>query len=110
MKLTTFEDKSEVSTATSKFRPIQDIMRDPALKAKLNSSVDEAVNAKLEIKKLQQQIKDLRDLAHGEVNLNPKLFNFYVTAIYNNDYTQRKTNLEEMLDLIETVLAPQNAE
>lgn len=89
----------------SKFRNIQDILKDPAKKAQLNNLVDEAVRCKQRIYGEQQAIKDLRDTARNDVELDPKLFNLYVNAVYNNDYSARKTSLEEMLTLIDSVLA-----
>jgi hypothetical protein len=89
----------------TKFRSIQDIMKDPGLKSKLNNLVDEAVRAKHRIYTEQQTIKDLRDVARNDIALNPKLFNYYVAAVFNNDYTSRKENLDELSTLIDTVMA-----
>lgn len=90
---------------TSKFRSIEDILKDPALKAKLNNLVDEAVRCKIRIQQEQETIKDLRDVAKNDVNLNPKLFNYYVAMVYNNDYAARKDNLDQLSTLIESVMA-----
>ncbi len=90
---------------TRKFRSIEDILKDPALKAKLNNLVDEAVRCKIRIQHEQETIKDLRDVAKNEVSLNPKLFNYYVAMVYNNDYAARKDNLEELSTLIESVMS-----
>jgi hypothetical protein len=89
---------------STKFRSIQDIMKDPGQKAKLNNLVDEAVRAKQRIFTEQQTVKDLREVAKTDLALNPKLFNLYVQATFNNDYTARKDSLDEQLTLIETIL------
>lgn len=92
-------------TKTKKFRNIDDIMKDPVLKSKLNNLVDEAVRCKIKIHMEQQTIKDLRDVAKNDLSLNPKLFNLYVGMVFNNDYTTRKESLDEQLTLIDMVLA-----
>lgn len=88
----------------SKFRPIQDIMKDPLLKTKLNNLVDEAVRAKQRIFLEQQTIKDLRDVARNDLSLNPKLFSYYAAAAFNNDYSARREHIEELGALIDTVI------
>lgn len=90
---------------TPKFRSIEDILKDPQLKTKLNNLVDEAVRCKIKIQTEQESIKGLRDAAREEVGLNPKLFNYYVSAVYNNDYAARKENLDQLSTLIDTVMA-----
>jgi hypothetical protein len=89
----------------TKFKDIQSILKDPLLKAKLNNLVDEAVRCKQRIYGEQQAIKDLRDAARNDVALNPKHFNYYVAAVFNNDYVARKTDLEQLVDLIDSVLS-----
>jgi hypothetical protein len=90
---------------TSKFRNIEDILKDPTLKAKLNNLVDEAVRCKIRIQQEQETIKDLRDVAKNDLSLNPKLFNYYVGMVYNNDYAARKDNLDQLSTLIDAVMA-----
>ena len=90
---------------TSKFRSIEDILKDPTLKAKLSNLVDEAVRCKIRIHMEQETIKDLRDVAKNDLSLNPKLFNYYVGMVFNNDYAARKENLDQLSTLIEAVMA-----
>lgn len=99
----------EITDKKPKFRTIHDIMRDPMMKAKLTNLVDEAVTCKVKISHEQQNIKVLRDAAHEELGLKPALFNQYVAMTFNNDYVQRKENLEQLVDLIDLVMgdAPQ---
>ena len=90
---------------TSKFRNIEDILKDPTLKAKLNNLVDAAVRCKIRMQQEQETIKDLRDVAKNDLSLNPKLFNYYVGMVYNNDYAARKDNLDQLSTLIDAVMA-----
>ena len=89
---------------STKFRSIQDVLKDPRLKAKLTNLVDEAVRSKLKIQQEQETIKSLRDVAKADLSLNPKIFNYYVSMVYNNDYASRKQDLDELSTLIETVM------
>jgi uracil phosphoribosyltransferase len=91
---------TELTTNTKKFRDIQSILKDPAAKAKLTNLVDEAVKCKSAIAMQQTNIKVLRDEAKADLEVDPKLFNTFVAASYNNDYAQRKTSLDEQLTLI----------
>lgn len=90
--------------ATSKFRDIGSIMKDERTANILSNFIDEAVTAKAAIAKQQAQIKAIRDRALEELELNPKLFNAYVAASFNNDYTKRKSNLDEQVTLLEHIM------
>jgi hypothetical protein len=94
----------KTATKSVKYRDIRSIMKDPAAKAKLTNNVDEAVRSKQKIFTEQQTIKDLRDLSAKDIGIHPKLFNLYVQSAFNNDYSTRKTALEEMVDLIDSVI------
>ena len=89
---------------TAKFRTIEDILKNPALKSKLNNLVDEAVRCKQAIYMQQMTIKDLRETARDDVGINPKQFNAYVAATFNNDYTARRESHMEMVDLLDAVI------
>lgn len=89
----------------AKFKKVEDILKDPLLKAKLNNCVDEAVRCKQRIFNEQQSIKDLRDVARNDVGINPKLFSYYVSMVFNNDYAARKDNVDQLDALITAVMA-----
>lgn len=95
---------TELNAKTKKFRDIQSIMKDPLARAKLQNLVDEAVQAKAAIANQQLIIKALRETALSELELNPKLFNAYTSASFNNDYSVRKEALDEQLTLLEIVM------
>ena len=87
-----------------KFRSIEEIMRDPKAKTKLQHLVDEAVQSKTKIAHEQSIIKGLRDAALEDLGLKPQLFNNFVAMTFNNDYQQRKEGLEQQLTLVEIVM------
>lgn len=94
----------ELAPKAKKFRDIDSIMKDPAAKAKLSNLIDEAVTCKSAIALQQQNIKVLREAALDDLQLNPKLFNAYVAAAFNNDYAQRRESLEEQVALLENIM------
>lgn len=87
-----------------KFRSVEEIMRDPTSKTKLQHLVDEAVQSKTKIAHEQSIIKGLRDAALEDLGLKPQLFNNFVAMTFNNDYQVRKEGLEQQLTLVEIVL------
>lgn len=101
--------KNQLANKKREMRSIEDIMRDPALRSKLNNMVDEAVNCKTKISMEQKNIKALRDAALEELGLKPQLFNNYVAMVFNNDYQLRKEGLEQQLMLVEIVLGETSA-
>ena len=98
------KNPSELVPASSKFKDIASIMKDPRLAATLSNYIDEAVTCKTAIATQQTHIKAIRDNAIEELGLNPKLFNLYVAASFNNDYTKRRVDLNESLELIEKIM------
>jgi hypothetical protein len=98
----------DLTGKSAKFREIREIMNQPRMKATLNSLVDEAVKAKGKIRVEQETIKGLRQNALDELGLKPAVFNQYVAMVFNNDYVQRKDKLEEIIDLIDTVMTDNN--
>lgn len=96
--------QTETTAATRKFRDINSIMKDEAARAILTNLVDEAVACKSKIATQQQNIKVLRDEALEKLQLSPKLFNAYVAAAFNNDYSQRKETLDEQVALLDHIM------
>jgi hypothetical protein len=93
---------------SGKFRDIEEIMKNPRMKALLSSYVDEAVKCKGKIAEQQEFLKGFREQAADELGLKPAVFNTYVAMVYNNDYIQRKDKLQELIDLVDHVMLDQN--
>lgn len=87
----------------SKFRSIQELYKDTAAHAKFQNLIDEAVVCKSKIQLEQQNIKVLREAA-AELGVKPALFNANVAMVFNNDYAQRKDNLDQQLELVELAM------
>lgn len=86
-----------------KFRTIQELHKDTVTYTKYQNLIDEAVTCKSKIQLEQQNIKVLREAA-AELGIKPALFNANVAMVFNNDYVQRKDNLEQQIELVETVM------
>lgn len=95
---------NELALKSEKFRDINSIMKDTAAKAKLSNLIDEAVTCKSAIAMQQQNIKVLREVARDDLKLNPKLFNAYLSACFNNDFGVRKESLDEQLTLLDHIM------
>jgi hypothetical protein len=89
---------------SQRFRDINSIMKVDHERARLSALIDEAIKAKKEIAKQQEIIKGARSIAAEELKLNPKLFNAYLSAAFNNDYTSKLDALGQQVDLLTTLL------
>lgn len=98
----------DLTGKSSKFRDIKEIMQNPSMKAKLNSYVDEAVAAKQKIQFEQENIKKLRENAVDDLGIKPAIFNQFVAMVYNNDYNERRDKLEELVNMVDVVMAEYN--
>jgi hypothetical protein len=86
------------------YTDITTIFNDSALKAKLQIFLDEAVKAKGQIKQMQQDLKDIREQACEELQINGKLFNAMASMLYNNDMHDRLEDLNQLENAINGLL------
>jgi hypothetical protein len=99
-----------VAARTEKYTSIDQIMKDDVKRAKLTNLVDEALKCKSKIDFEKDNLKALREMATNELGVKPKLFNAYLSAVYNNDYAERHEGLEEQLSLLERIMLLQGIE
>lgn len=95
---------------SSKFRDIKDILNDPMLRSKLNNIVDEICNEMAKIAQCRQVIKDLKEAAKTDLEINPKILNSYAKISYDNNFTAVKQEVDQMEYLLETVMGLLNHE
>ena len=93
-----------IDKKSTKYRSISEIMAIPSYKAKLSNLADEAVECHTKIEVQKQNVKALREAALDDLGLKPELFNAYVKMMFNNDYAQRLDKVEELHNLITTVM------
>jgi|SRR5271163_3679008 len=86
------------------FTEISDIIKSPSSHAKLKSYIDEAVNAKIKILDQNEAIKGLRDSAVEELGLQPKMFNFLVSLLFNNNFDEKLAEIGEQETAIEGLM------
>lgn len=90
--------KNALATAGKKkqFVEVTTILKSPALKAKLQNYIDEAVRAKTKILDENENIKQLRDTAVDDLNIEPKMFNVLVGLYFNNNFDQKMAELDKL--------------
>lgn len=72
------------------------VLKDPGQRAKLQNFVDEVVRCKTKILDENESIKTLRDAAVEELNIEPKMFSALVSLFFNNNFEQKKSELEKL--------------
>ena len=83
-------------TPRKQFTDIGDILRNPAQRSKLQNYIDEAVRCKQKILDENESIKGLRESAVEELGIQPKLFNSLVSLFFNNNFEQKRDELEQL--------------
>lgn len=83
------------------YTEVSDILNNMAERAKLQNFLDEAVRCKMRIADEQESIKGLRDAAVDDLNIEPKMFNMLVGLFFNNNFEQKKEELEKMQNVID---------
>lgn len=86
------------------YKSIVDILANPSQRSKLQNYIDEAVRCKMQILEKQEDIKTLREGATEEINIEPKAFNQLVSLFYNNNFDQKKEELEKLVDTIDALM------
>lgn len=75
---------------------ITTILKDPSQRGRLQNYIDEAVRCKIKIADEQESIKGLREAAIDDLNIEPKMFNTLVTLFFNNNFEQKKAEIEKI--------------
>jgi Transcriptional regulator DsbA len=83
------------------FADIEDIVKNPAQRSKLQNYIDEAVRHKIKILDENEMIKSVRDAAIEELSIPPKVFNLLVGVYFNNNFDEKKIELESGVTAIE---------
>ena len=89
------------------FTEISTILGNPQSRTKLQNYIDEAVRCKGRILDENESIKGLRDAAADELQLQPKMFNSLVTLYFNNNFEQKRSEIQELEFAIDVLLGMQ---
>lgn len=86
------------------YRPISEILANPEDAQRLQGYIDEALLAKQRIADLRSHLSAIKDAAKGDLQIDPKMFTFYLDRAFNNDYGIALEAQQERTDLLERVL------
>ena len=89
------------------FRDIQTVVQNPSDRSKLQNYIDEAVRCKQHILDHQESIKTLRDSAINELGIEPKIFSTLVTLFFNNNFDEKKAEIEKIESAIDALMSIQ---
>lgn len=82
---------------------ITQILKTPAQRAKFQNFIDEAVAVKISIAQKQEEIKTLRSSCAEDLNVDPKVFNDFVSLHYNNNFDQKKQEVDRWEEILHTL-------
>lgn len=88
----------------NQFAEITTVLRDAAKKARLQTYIDEVVRCKTKILDENESIKSLREAAVDELNIEPKMFNSLVSLFFNNNFEQKREELEKLEAAIDALM------
>lgn len=86
------------------FIPVTTLLKDKSQYSKLMNYIDESVRCKTKILDEQESIRTLREAVVDEMNIDPKMFNALVSMAFNNNYEQKKMELESQVEAIEALM------
>lgn len=102
--------KNQLAVAGKKgknFRDVSEVIKNPSDRNKLQGYIDEAVRCKAKILDEQQSIKTLRDSAVDLLGIEPKMFSTLVTLFFNNNFDQKKAEIEKIESAIDALMSTQ---
>lgn len=90
--------KNQLALGSKKkqFVEVTTVIASPALRSKLQNYIDEVVRCKAKILDENESIKVLRDAAVEELNIEPKMFSALVGLYFNNNFEQKRDELEKL--------------
>lgn len=93
-----------LATTPKSFDDINDVLRVPEKRARLQGFIDEAIRHKSQIHDHTSAIKDIREDAVANLNVSPKMFNTLVSVFFNNDFEQRHKEVQQLECALETLM------
>ena len=88
------------------FRDVHEVLQNPSERNKLQNYIDEAVRCKMKILDEQESIKTLKDSVSEELSIEPKMFMTLVALSYNNNFEQKKAEIEKIELAIDALVGP----
>ena len=88
--------KNQLTVGKKQFVEVTSIVAQPSQRAKLQNYIDEVVRCKTKILDQNETIKGLRESAVEELNIEPKMFNALVALYFNNNFEQKREEIEKL--------------
>lgn len=102
--------KNQLATFGGKknFVEVTTVLNDSAQRAKLQNYIDEVVRCKIKILDQNEAIKGLKEAACQDLNIDPKMFSSLVSLFFNNNFEQKKEELEKLEAAINALMQTRN--
>ncbi len=78
------------------FTEVTTVLNSKSQRAKLQNYIDEVVRCKTKILDENESIKNLRNAASEELNIEPKMFSALVSLFFNNNFEQKREEIEQL--------------
>ncbi len=91
----------------NQFTEVTTILKNDHQRAKLQNYIDEVVRCKTRILDQNEGIKSIKEAAVNELNIEPKMFNSLVSLFFNNNFEQKKEELEKLEAAINALMQTQ---
>lgn len=85
-------------------RRIEDILNNPADKAKLKSFIDEAVDSNIRLSAEKDHMKSIVAEAKEKIEIEPKLFRALVNLYAKNSFAEKQAEIEALDTAIEMLV------
>lgn len=95
--------KNAVAVA-KKFNDVADILRNEAQAKRLQAIIDEVVRCKQKILDENESIRALRETAVDDLGIQPKIFNALVSLHFNNNFEEKREEIDQLDTAIEHML------
>ncbi len=87
-----------------KFADVSDILKNEVKAKRLQAFIDEVVRCKQKILDENESIRALRESAVEELEIQPKMFNAIVSLHFNNNFEEKREEIEQLDSAIEHIL------
>lgn len=100
--------KNQLGKSGKQFVDVSTILRNPTDRAKLQTYIDEVVRCKQKILDENESIRGLRESAVEELQIQPKMFNTLVSLFFNNNFEQKREEIEQIEYAIDALMQTSN--
>lgn len=88
--------KNLPSVKAKKYNDVTSIINAPNKKAQLQNCIDEVIRCKQNILDQNEQIKSIKEGAVDQLGIDPKIFTSLVSVVFNNNFEQKRDELEQL--------------